>query len=109
MGLADPNAATLASKDPQQVFLIELLCTGLLGLPGIGHLIIGDVGLGVALLIGYPVVFWGGYLLLTLVTCGFGAILIVFMWPINFLVGFLLGNRAKQRVLDAKRALGQPV
>ncbi len=102
----DATTAALARHDPDQVFLLELLCSGILGLPGIGHLVIGDVGIGVAVLIGYPLGFWTVYTIVTIFTCGIGAFLILFMWPANFLIGFLLANRAKQRVLDARRAMG---
>ena len=88
------------------MFLLELLCSGILGLPGIGHIAIGDVGIGVPVLIGYPIAFWTIYLVVTFFTCGIGAFLILFMWPANFVIGFFLANRVKQRVLDARRAMG---
>lgn len=105
----DPRLAQLAQKDPNTVFLVELLCSGLLNLPGIGQIMIGDVGLGVGLLIGYPTIVVGLWTVLILVTCGFGGFLVFLQLPINFLVGYLLANRAKQKIIEARRALGMPI
>jgi hypothetical protein len=104
----DPRLVELARKDPNNVFLIELLCTGILNLPGIGQIMIGDVGLGVALLVCYPIVVVGLWSVLILVTCGIGGFLVFLQMPINFLVGYLLANRAKQKILEARRILGMP-
>lgn len=108
-GMGNAELQKAASQDPQTVFLAELLGCGLCWLPGIGHLIIGDLGFGLALLIGYPMVCGMLWTVLSLVTCGIGAMLIFLQWPINFLVGYFTGQRAKQKVIEAKRALGQPV
>src|SRR2546428_45979 len=108
-GYVDPQTQELARKDPQTAFLVELLCTGLLNLPGIGQIMVGDVGLGIALLIGYPIVVIGFWSVLILVTCGIGGVLAFAQLPINFLVGWALANRAKQKILNARRMCGMPV
>jgi len=45
---------------------------------------------------------------LILVTCGIGGFLVFLQLPINFLVGWALANRAKQKILNARRMLGMP-
>lgn len=90
------------------MFWIEIGCTGVLGLPGIGTIMVGDVTMGVLLLVLYPTIVWGSIALLGIFTCGVGFVLAFFAVPVNVLVGFVLGNRCKQKVLDARRALGMP-
>jgi TM2 domain-containing membrane protein YozV len=96
-----------ASADPQNVFLAELLGTGIFCVPGIGHLMLGDVGMGLALLIGYPAVIATFWTLIITFTCGIGSLLVWVQIPINFLVGYLLGERVKRRVLEAKLRTGR--
>jgi hypothetical protein len=106
-GMVDPQTVKAASQDPQHVFLAELLGSGLFCLPGIGHLMIGDTAMGLALLIGYPLVVGTFWTVIILFTCGFGSLLVWVQLPINFLVGYLLGERLKRRVELAKFQLGQ--
>jgi TM2 domain-containing membrane protein YozV len=106
-GMVDPLVVKAASQDPQHVFLAELLGSGLFCLPGIGHLMIGDTGMGLALLLGYPLVVGGFWTIIILFTCGIGSLLVWVQLPINFLVGYLLGERVKKRVEQAKLQLGQ--
>lgn len=105
--LTDPVTIKAATQDPQSVFLAELLGTGLFSIPGIGHLMIGDTGMGLFLMIGYPVVVIGFWTIIVFFTCGVGSLLVWVQLPINFLVGYLLGERVKKRVQQAKAQLGQ--
>lgn len=107
-GHVDDATMKAAAADPQNVFLAELLGAGFLWLPGIGHLMIGDVGMGLAWLIGYPLVVGTFWALIITFTCGIGGLLVFVQIPINFLVGYLLGERVKRRVLEAKMRTGRP-
>lgn len=107
-GYVDEATMKAGAADPQNVFLAELLCTGFLSLPGIGHLMIGEVGIGLAWLIGYPLVVTTFWVIIITFTCGIGGLLVFIQLPLNFLVGYLLGERVKRRVLEAKQRLGRP-
>lgn len=83
----------IAMKDPGTGLLLEIL-PALFGLAGIGWLWAGEIGIGIALLIGYWV-FIGIEVLLMFILIGFCLV------PFNFIIpivsAFLLHKRLKER------------
>ena len=63
--------------------------------------------MGIALMLGYPLVIGAFWTVIVLFTCGIGSLLLPIQIPINFLVGYLLGERMRARVLRAKGQLGR--
>ncbi len=103
-----PEQRQIAQRNPTELFWIEVLCTGLFGLPGIGTILAGDLAMGLVLLLAYPTLVWGAITVVGVFTCGFGFVLAFLAIPINVIVGIVLGKRCEAKVLDARRALGMP-
>lgn len=95
----------VASADPQTVWIAELV-GGIFSFPGIGHLMIGDTNKGLLLLIGYPVLVFAGWMVISVFTCGVGAVLGFLQLPINVFVGWYFANQVRNRVYAARQALG---